>query len=193
MTSAFPQVRSRFLRVFRAVVDSPAQYAFPNALNTWSHAVDVDGRRVNLSIWDASSYLRQELRTLSYYDKHVVLFCYDSTREDTLVSILDKVHILHPLSPIMLISRAVDAGGAARTTRRTLYPRIMQIRRETNSSRCDFGEELAVYFFLASLILDPLTDGRVGAKRTRTRIRRLQCKDTIRGRRGLRARGAAWG
>lgn len=75
----------------------PLQYSFPGAYNTWTHDAEIDGRRLNLSIWDAGSCTRPEHRVMSYPDKHVVLFCYDSSREATLVSVLEKVGALHLL------------------------------------------------------------------------------------------------
>lgn len=84
------------------------EHYYPNAYNTWSHRMELEGRQLNLSIWDPGSTLRPELRALSYYDKHVVLFCYDSSKEQSLVNVIEKwmPEVFHylPDTPWLLVS-----------------------------------------------------------------------------------------
>jgi len=54
--------------------------------------VEVDGKRVELALWDTSgneSYDR--LRPLAYPDSHVILICFDISSPDSLDNVQEKV------------------------------------------------------------------------------------------------------
>ena len=76
--------------------------------------VEVDGKHVELALWDTAGQEDYDrLRPLSYPDSHVILICFAVDSPDSLDNVQEKVRL--PL--LSLLSRLVfltDSAGCAR-------------------------------------------------------------------------------
>jgi len=58
--------------------------------------VDVDGKYVELALWDtATGQNYDRLRPLSYPDSHVILICFAVDSPDSLDNVQEKVSFVH--------------------------------------------------------------------------------------------------
>lgn len=61
--------------------------------------IDIDGKRVELALWDTAGQEDYDrLRPLSYPDSHVILICFSVDSQDTLENVEEKVRY----SPLVL-------------------------------------------------------------------------------------------
>lgn len=90
----------------------PSVYV-PTVFETYTAVVEVDGRRVNLSLWDtAGEEDYDRLRPLSYSSANVVLICFTIDNRDSLLNVEYKwePEIRHylPDMPIILVGNKKD-------------------------------------------------------------------------------------
>ncbi|XP_075430188.1 transforming protein RhoA-like [Ascaphus truei] len=90
----------------------PESY-IPTLFEYYVADIEVDGKRVELILWDPpgqGDYDR--LRTLSYPDTNVILMCFSIDNPDSLGNILEKwipeVKRFHPNVPIILVGNKKD-------------------------------------------------------------------------------------
>ena len=66
--------------------------------------VEVDGKHVELALWDTGGLEDfDRLRPLSYPDSHVILICFDIANPDSLDNVLEKVRSKIILNMLVLI------------------------------------------------------------------------------------------
>lgn len=59
--------------------------------------VEVDGKHVELALWDTAGQEDYDrLRPLSYPDSHVILICFAIDSPDSLDNVQEKVRVTHP-------------------------------------------------------------------------------------------------
>lgn len=64
----------------------------PTVFENYVADVDVDGKRVELALWDTAGQEDYDrLRPLSYPDSHVILICYAVDSPDSLDNVREKV------------------------------------------------------------------------------------------------------
>lgn len=66
----------------------------PTVMETYTTDIEVDGRSIELGIWDTAGqedYVK--LRPLAYHDAHVFMVCYDISEPDGLDNIKNVVSI----------------------------------------------------------------------------------------------------
>lgn len=85
----------------------------PTVFENYVADVDVDGRRVELALWDTAGQEDYDrLRPLSYPDTHVVLVCFSVDSEDSLENVQEKWHaeISHFCAglPFLLVALKAD-------------------------------------------------------------------------------------
>ncbi|EDO42207.1 predicted protein [Nematostella vectensis] len=95
-------VRNQFNEKYEATV-----------FNSLSTAVEVDGERIELTLWDTSGHEDYDhVRPLSYNNVDIVLICFDISRPKTADSILEKWIIevcdLCPNKPVLLVGCKQD-------------------------------------------------------------------------------------
>ncbi len=65
----------------------------PNIFESYLPSVEVDGRHVELALWDTTGQEDYDrLRPLSYPDSHVILICFAIDSPDSLENVQEKVH-----------------------------------------------------------------------------------------------------
>lgn len=73
----------------------PEDYV-PTVFENYVADVEVDGRRVELALWDTAGQEDYDrLRPLSYPDSHVVLICFAIDLPDSLENVQEKVRCPH--------------------------------------------------------------------------------------------------
>lgn len=87
----------------------------PTVFENYVADVEVDGKHVELALWDTAGQEDYDrLRPLSYPDSHVILICFAIDSPDSLDNVQEKVVIPHPYG---LSNRAdvsiVDLRGAS--------------------------------------------------------------------------------
>ncbi|KAH8085796.1 P-loop containing nucleoside triphosphate hydrolase protein [Filobasidium floriforme] len=92
----------------------------PTVFENYVADVDVDGKRVELALWDTAGQEDYDrLRPLSYPDSHVILICYAIDSPDSLDNVQEKwiSEVLHFCSglPIVLVGCKVDLRQDSRT------------------------------------------------------------------------------
>jgi len=90
----------------------PEDYV-PTVFENYVADVEVDGRRVELALWDTAGQEDYDrLRPLSYPDSHVVLICFAIDLPDSLENVQEKWigEVMHfcPKVPVMLIGCKKD-------------------------------------------------------------------------------------
>ncbi|KAJ2722505.1 GTP-binding protein Rho1 [Coemansia sp. Benny D115] len=85
----------------------------PTVFENYVADVDVDGRRVELALWDTAGQEDYDrLRPLSYPDSHVIIICYAIDSPDSLDNVKEKwiSEVLHFCSslPILLVGCKKD-------------------------------------------------------------------------------------
>jgi len=69
----------------------PVEY-IPTVFEAYVAPVEVDGKRVELALWDTAGQEEYDrLRPLSYPDTHVVIICYAIDLPDSLENVTEKV------------------------------------------------------------------------------------------------------
>ena len=70
------------------------QIYIPTVFENYVADVEVDGKQIELALWDTSGLEDYDrIRALSYPDSHVVLICFDIASPDSLDNVLGKVRI----------------------------------------------------------------------------------------------------
>ena len=73
------------------------QVYVPTVFENYVADVEVDGKHVELALWDTAGQEDYDrLRPLSYPDSHVILICFAVDSPDSLDNVQEKVH--HPLT-----------------------------------------------------------------------------------------------
>jgi Ras homolog gene family, member A len=71
---------------------SVSQYSVPTVFENYVADVEVDGKHVELALWDTSGLEDYDrLRPLSYPDSHVILICFSIDSPDSLDNVQEKV------------------------------------------------------------------------------------------------------
>lgn len=89
--------RHRFVNVHRLIVahaltPSAAQVYVPTVFENYVADVEVDGKHVELALWDTAGQEDYDrLRPLSYPDSHVILICFAVDSPDSLDNVQEKV------------------------------------------------------------------------------------------------------
>jgi len=64
----------------------------PTVLESYIADVNLDGRRIELALWDTAGQEEYErLRPLTYPGSHVILICYAIDTPDSLENVVEKV------------------------------------------------------------------------------------------------------
>jgi len=97
----------------------PEDYV-PTVFENYVADVEVDGRRVELALWDTAGQEDYDrLRPLSYPDSHVVLICFAIDLPDSLENVQEKWigEVMHfcPKVPVMLVGCKKDLRRDERT------------------------------------------------------------------------------
>ncbi|KAG7193421.1 GTP-binding protein Rho1 [Scheffersomyces spartinae] len=95
----------------------------PTVFENYVADVEVDGRVVELALWDTAGQEDYDrLRPLSYPDSHVVLICFSVDSPDSLENVLEKWHseVLHfcQSTPLILVGCKVDLRNDPETIER---------------------------------------------------------------------------
>ena len=93
----------------------PEDYV-PTVFENYVADVEVDGRRVELALWDTAGQEDYDrLRPLSYPDSHVVLICFAIDLPDSLENVQEKVRYCPLVQPPRLtgMSNVVDRRSHA--------------------------------------------------------------------------------
>ncbi|KAJ1990727.1 GTP-binding protein Rho1 [Dimargaris cristalligena] len=92
----------------------------PTVFENYVADVNVDGKRVELALWDTAGQEDYDrLRPLSYPDSHVILICFAVDSPDSLENVQEKwiSEVIHFCSglPIILVACKVDLRNDPRT------------------------------------------------------------------------------
>jgi len=92
----------------------------PTVFENYVADIEVDGKRVELALWDTAGQEDYDrLRPLSYPDTDVVLICYSIDSPDSLENVPEKwapeVRHFCPKVPIVLVANKKDLRNDART------------------------------------------------------------------------------
>jgi len=103
--------------------------------------VEVDGKRVELALWDTAGQEDYDrLRPLSYPDSHVILICFAIDSPDSLDNVQEKwiSEVLHFCGglPVILVGLKKDLRGD---------PRVIEELRKTHQKPVTF-EEVCIQF-----------------------------------------------
>ena len=100
-----PQAQSSNCRHDTSVTDKESQVYVPTVFENYVADVEVDGKHVELALWDTAGQEDYDrLRPLSYPDSHVILICFAVDSPDSLDNVQEKVRA------VVLISESVQAG-----------------------------------------------------------------------------------
>ncbi|KAL1926967.1 hypothetical protein VTP01DRAFT_5297 [Rhizomucor pusillus] len=112
----------------------------PTVFENYVADVDVDGKRVELALWDTAGQEDYDrLRPLSYPDSHVILICFAVDSPDSLDNVQEKwisevMHFCHDL-PILLVACKKDLRND---------PRTIEELRKTSQRPVSYEEGMAV-------------------------------------------------
>jgi len=100
-----------FLEVYRSG-EFPEKYV-PTVVDNFVSEVEIDGKKVYLTLWDTSGQEDYDaLRPLSYNKSDLILICYSVDRKDALENVekrwLKEVGSLCPRVPIFLVGLKTD-------------------------------------------------------------------------------------
>ena len=85
---------------------SNSQVYVPTVFENYVADVEVDGKHVELALWDTAGQEDYDrLRPLSYPDSHVILICFAIDSPDSLDNVQEKVFVFH----IVITSAPADA------------------------------------------------------------------------------------
>ncbi|KAB8606248.1 hypothetical protein FH972_025878 [Carpinus fangiana] len=110
----FPEVRSILAAAPpRCLISCPALVYVPTVFENYVADVEVDGKHVELALWDTAGQEDYDrLRPLSYPDSHVILICFAVDSPDSLDNVQEKwiSEVLHfcPHLPIILVGCKSD-------------------------------------------------------------------------------------
>lgn len=77
------------------VLTRALQVYVPTVFENYVADVEVDGKHVELALWDTAGQEDYDrLRPLSYPDSHVILICFAIDSPDSLDNVQEKVHSL---------------------------------------------------------------------------------------------------
>ncbi|PVU91112.1 hypothetical protein BB561_004565 [Smittium simulii] len=112
----------------------------PTVFENYVADVEVDGRKVELALWDTAGQEDYDrLRPLSYPDSHVILICYSIDSPDSLENVQEKwvPEVMHFCSglPIILV-------GCKKDLRRD--PRVVEELRQNGAHPVSSEEAMAV-------------------------------------------------
>ena len=100
----FPEVCG--YQLIGASANTREQVNIPTVFENYVADVEVDGKHVELGLWDTSGMEDYDrLRPLSYPDSHIILICFDISNPDSLDNVLEKVRnkILNTLVLIFIL------------------------------------------------------------------------------------------
>ncbi len=102
----------------------------PTVFENYVADVEVDGKHVELALWDTAGQEDYDrLRPLSYPDSHVILICFDVDSPDSLDNVQEKARAYSPPPPSYTNLEppfVVDFRGHALLCRPSHYPRWLQ-------------------------------------------------------------------
>ena len=100
----------------------------PTVFENYVADVEVDGKHVELALWDTAGQEDYDrLRPLSYPDSHVILICFAIDSPDSLDNVQEKVQFTMPAnSQQTLITVSVDFRSLALLSRSPNHPRWLQ-------------------------------------------------------------------
>ena len=79
--------------------------------------VEVDGKHVELALWDTGGLEDfDRLRPLSYPDSHVILICFDIANPDSLDNVQEKVHSKLLNTSVLIFIFQFRSGSVRSTT-----------------------------------------------------------------------------
>ena len=82
------------LALIRTPVRYPQQVYVPTVFENYVADVEVDGKHVELALWDTAGQEDYDrLRPLSYPDSHVILICFAVDSPDSLDNVQEKVRL----------------------------------------------------------------------------------------------------
>ncbi|KAI9293917.1 hypothetical protein K502DRAFT_366302 [Neoconidiobolus thromboides FSU 785] len=92
----------------------------PTVFENYVADVEVDGKKVELALWDTAGQEDYDrLRPLSYPDSHVILICFAVDSPDSLENVQEKwvseVYHFCPGLPILLVACKIDLRNDQRT------------------------------------------------------------------------------
>lgn len=134
----FPEVDRRTLAVPTLLIFRFQVYV-PTVFENYVADVEVDGKHVELALWDTAGQEDYDrLRPLSYPDSHVILICFAVDSPDSLDNVQEKV-VIHSSSQSHIFSAdkiLVDFRSYAFLCWPAHHPRRLQERSPTRPS-CD--------------------------------------------------------
>ena len=90
-----PITSAPFQRGSPPITSSPIQVYVPTVFENYVADVEVDGKHVELALWDTAGQEDYDrLRPLSYPDSHVILICFAVDSPDSLDNVQEKVRAL---------------------------------------------------------------------------------------------------
>ena len=100
----------------------------PTVFENYVADVEVDGKHVELALWDTAGQEDYDrLRPLSYPDSHVILICFAVDSPDSLDNVQEKVTYTRSLNLSLTDDfEIVDLRSLAFLPRSSHYPRWMQ-------------------------------------------------------------------
>ena len=88
----FPLVCEYWLVGVSRPANSREQITIPTVLENYVADIEVDGKHVELGLYDTGcSKYYKNIRPLSYPDSHVILICFDISKPDSLDNVQEKV------------------------------------------------------------------------------------------------------
>lgn len=104
----------------------------PTVFENYVADVEVDGKHVELALWDTAGQEDYDrLRPLSYPDSHVILICFAVDSPDSLDNVQEKVRRFYKTSNLARADKdslIVDLRGSALLPRSPHNSRWLQIR-----------------------------------------------------------------
>ena len=89
------------------------QVYVPTVFENYVADVEVDGKHVELALWDTAGQEDYDrLRPLSYPDSHVILICFAVDSPDSLDNVQEKVRVLIPIERINILN--IPRSGSLR-------------------------------------------------------------------------------
>jgi len=123
----------------------PEVYDVPNVFHGYTADVEVDGRHVELSLWEtpggSHEYdigFRRGLRQLTYTGSHVILFCFAVDWPDSLDNVqelITEVREVCPEVPIILVGCKKDLRGDSRVIEQLMTRKQILVTPEEGALR----------------------------------------------------------